>query len=665
MMDKLNILINGSSRNLNLRPGTLTFSRAIQEQMTLECELLSTNETYRPVLGDRIVLTKDARLVSVQTYNNSPALTFTPGMLTREEDVGNVIVISNGMGMGVPLVSRIIDVTSDTTATMEFNAMASLAVGTLIGEWLWGGFITDLTESPFYADVGRVFKVSAQDYNAFVNRILINTWFGDTLSVRDAMTVVTNTLNYAFGTRQDPMMATGPQLGSIWSFPWTPCMEVVDKLVQKAQWTWQITPDNVFRAFPPGDYVLPTLDVDDPLEGTLEISSNFDDYRNDEHVFFGGSGEGTFKDMQPGDGVRRAFDLLGWPINYHIEEKAGQIFEWRNHGTTVVELEIGPLGSGKDWEYNPGSNQVIQNASREILGVNDAFWLEYTANFPLMVGSGNTDGVAKYGFFSKVDTYDQSRERNAAQAYADELINQFGREPLRTIVLTTYHDLYARVGARVPVYLPKRDIVNVNYIVQTATATDDGYFTLQYAITLVRGDHYRDMWLDFWREMEPERDTESSSSGAAAPESPGGGPVGGTGSTGGAEPGPPKAYPGTSIHLGGDNYNVYTAIPTLRDIPQAIPGKLGGTPMAGVWTFRAFGFLITPGNLEVTLMDHTTQVPLGTVSLSHVAPALSADYEMGEVKVTCPGTVHDILCKYRVLAGAVDVVIGHCTLTKD
>lgn len=663
-MDKLNILINGVSRNLNLRPGTLTFSRTVQEQMTLECELLSTDESYRPVIGDRIVLVKDMRLTAVQTYNNSPNLTFIAGALTPY-DAGDTITIPDGVAMGVPLISRILDVTSDTTAIMEFSAGTSVSRATLIGDWMWGGFITNLVESPFYADMGRVFQVSCQDYNAFVNRILINTWFDKNLSVRDAMTVVVNTLNFAFGTRRDPAMTTGPQLGSIWSFPWVPGMEVVDKLVQKAQWTWQITPDNVFRAFPPGDYTLETLEVDDPLESTIEITSNFDDYRNDQRVFFGGSGEGTFKDEQSGDGSKRAFTLVAWPINYHVEEKAGKIYETRDSGTTLVELEIGPLGSGKAWEYNPTTNQIIQNASRQVLDGNDTVWIEYTANFPLVVGAGNAEGVGKYGFFSRVDTFDQSRDMKAAQAYADELINQYGREPLKTITLTTYNQHYARVGSRVPVNLPKRDIVNVNYISQTVSVEDDGAFTLKYTVTLVRGDHYRDMWLDFWREMEPERDTESSSSGAAAPESPGGGPVGGPGPGGTTEPGPPKAYPGTSIHLGGDNYNPITAVPTLRDIPQAIPGKLGGTPMAGEWTFRAFGFLIAPGDMEITLMDWTSRLPMGTVHITKVSPALSGDWETQEVKVTAPATVHDILCQVRVLSGAIDVVVGHCTLTKD
>jgi hypothetical protein len=620
-MDVLTLYINNADRNLHLVPGTLEYESTVQEQGTLTCSLISTDGSYRPVIGHTVQLVKDRRTMTIQTVNGSVNFTVTAGGPLNTTDVGRVLSIPNGGGPGITLIARIMTRSSSTAGTLEFPAGAAVSSSSILAKWLWGGFITRLGESPFSADSGHRFTVTCQDYNSYINRILINTYFLPSVTTKDALTVIQQTLNFAFGTRLDPAMPAGSAIGSLLSYSWRPGMEPTDRLVQKEEWIWTITPDNVFRAYPPSTVTLPTMTSATPLEGTIEIERNFDDYRNDQRVFFGGTGQGYFADYIYGDGVTRYFPLFAFPVVDPVED-IGQVVVTTNPGAVDATKVLGALGSGAPYEYDPANNRIVQNVSETLLDSNDFLLVEYVTQFPLVVGAGNPTGVSTYGFFSRSDDYPQTSVKEVAQAYADELITRYGQAPQTMLTMETYDETYAVVGARVPVNLPNRGLSTVNFVVLSVSGVDDDSYTLKYVIEMALGNSYRERFIDFWREMTPDNEAAAvSSSGAAAPSSPGG-VIPATPGTGGSTGGGGTTAGPVRILLGGNNSEPVNTT-GWRPVPNAVPVLLKAADFPNALRFRTY-FSSSNGALtcQFRMKNYTDGTTiLGTASASSGAVA--------------------------------------------
>jgi hypothetical protein len=518
-MDDYTVYVNDVDRNLYLPPESLDITRAVQDQSTVTLELIDTSGAWRPELNDVIRVVKDERSMSVTVTSGSANISVSGGTLATVDE-GMVFRIPGAGLSGGVLVSRLLTRSTSTTGILEFEAETSGTFTSTLGKWLIGAFISTFDEDPFYADVGNRFSITAQDFNAYPGRILINTYWLPGVMVKDVMIVMADTLNFAFGTRLDPATLDGPTLTELYYSPWRNGREVMEYMMGLAGWTWQITPDNVLRPFPPSELELPEMDSMTPVEGTCKVIREFSEYRNDQRVFFGGTGEGDFTQRFFGDGGTRVWTLTGQPIlaplvpalprpidyTWDDSDPPVALIPYMNvfrNGIQTLE-DIGLPGSGEKWTWNFATNQITHDSGEAVLddATDDYVEFVYRTTFPLVVGAGNAGGVAEYGFFSRADEAPDIKDEQVAQAYAEYLIATHS-EPITRLVFTTYDETYAVPGARIPVNLPNRGLGGIDFTIISVNTYDDGAYNLLYTIEAVEGDAYRERGIDFWRQPNP------------------------------------------------------------------------------------------------------------------------------------------------------------------
>jgi hypothetical protein len=532
------LYIDGIDRTNYLKIESPEMEFQLNTRAMFNLEFLDTAGVARPSLGQEVFYTKNERAVTVSGTATSPVITSAAQFLPSDE--GKVIVIPGAGVAGATLSVFIRAYVSASQVGVEFDLDTTVAgASARIGERKFGGHIVNSQEEPFYADVGIRMQITCADYNASAEQPLING-ISSGPNLRDhvdwSLIVMTT-----YGTRRDPNMALGANLG-VQGFGFIYVMEVWKRLSLATGWVFFIDCANVVRWYAVGDLVAP-IDIDGtvPLINTLKISQSYDQYRNDQWVWFGGSQAAEYTETQVGNSIQRRWTLEGAPVGGFLRRNTEDgvypslITIERNPGAVTSNHDIGREGVDvTEWTYNPLTNELV-HVGGTTLDTDDRWTITYINQFPLVVNRTNPTQVLVHGLRSQITTANDTLDRAAASAYADDLLRRYARTP-RIIEFDTYNESFLP-GQQVTVNLTSRALGMVQFLVDSVTTRDDGSGQTEhliYSIHAIEGEEFQNLWPEFFRDQN-------------------GGALGGSGTPGPAAPPPSE----TEVQYVEEGVNVY------------------------------------------------------------------------------------------------------------
>ncbi len=326
--------------------------------------------------------------------------------------------------------------------------------------------------------------------------------------------------------------------------------------------------------------------------------------------------------------------------------------------TVVVNGVPATIGAGA-WTYDAVDNAIVRTTAVTLghviscdIAVTLPAWVrEMDQSILVTNGSYNPALIAE----DVISGEEIQAINQAINALSAELGIQTDWDRRKMTLMTRQQGFYPLLAATVSFANRDGSTISGSYLVHSVEITDPGIKQstadeLFYKMTLFEGVTWYPSWIDLWKR----RQGGGSSGGTTI------GTGGGSGGTGGSSGS--GEYPvGHTIQVGGDNINAYPATTTFVDIPEMQGNKLG--PFTGVWKFQAFGFQLSAGTLQVEL--YAGGVQIAVASTTAVGSLLGTLTTMTPVAVTMPGSVVDLLCRYRVTSGARDVVVGHCFLYRE
>lgn len=371
----------------------------------------------------------------------------------------------------------------------------------------------------------------------------------------------------------------------------------------------------------------------------------------------GGTGDADHSETHLGNGLKTIFAL-------NVEVKPGEIGPPAvyYHPTTVVVNGVSNTIGGGVWSYDDIEHTVFKTGGAVPNG--HTVVVAYKISFPATVRVWTPGSLTSIGAWNRAVMTDKALNLGHMTDVAE--IKAWGDIELsrRQVLPRTMKGATRTKGFYPlqygPCTFPAYNFSNVNFLLRGVNINETGIDPtdanhLVYDLDLIEGGEAGRMWEDIFFEF-----SSGGLSGGSTTVGGTGGPVSPGTITVGVLPS------GTTIHLGGDNYNPVPATTGFTDIPQAIPNKFGGSGFGTGWTLNIAAFQLSAGTLEIQLLDQVTLTVLATASTTTVAAALSGGFGYASVSLSSiPATVNGILAKYRVTAGSRDVVIGHCTLTKD
>lgn len=462
-----------------------------------EMEFLDTSGVLRPDLNDEVIYTKDERGLTASGSASSTVVTASVGLFAAD-DVGKVMTIPGAGVAGATLRVVIVTFLSSSQVNVEFALNTTVASAAIrVGKCIFAGTINDYDEQPFFADDGIQMRMSCEDYNAKAELVLFNgISVGPTL--RDHVdTSLISGLASNYGIRRDPAMATGPSLGII-GVPFQYVMEFWKTLSRMSGWVFYVDQAKVVRWVQVGTILAP-MDIDDtlPLAGTLKIGKTYNQYRNSQWVWYGGSSQFTYTESETGDGSTVRWGLTGAPVGGF--PSAGYVTVTVSGVTFDLPLSL--EGSGATaWTYNPLTNELVVTAA---LAVGDTWSLTYLNQGPLVVNREDAAGIAAHGLRTNITNVEAITTAADAEAYADDLLRRYSRTP-RIITFDTYDDRFAP-GQTAAANLPNRGLTGEDFLIDSISSRDDGSGNVDehiiYSIHAIEGEEFQNLWIEFFRDQ--------------------------------------------------------------------------------------------------------------------------------------------------------------------
>jgi hypothetical protein len=469
----------------------------LNTRATFEMEFLDTSGALRPELNDEVIYTKSERNLTVSISASNIVVTASVGLFAATDE-GKVIVIPGAGPAAADLHVKILTFLSSSQVEVEFAAGTTVSgVVARVGERVFLGTINDYEERPFFADSGIHMRITCEDFNAKAELVLFNgISVGPTLRDHVDASLISG-LTGGYGVVRDPAMATGPTLGVL-GFNFKYVMEIWKELSRISGWVFYVDQVKVVRWVEVGTIVAPiSLDETLPLAGTIKITKSYNQYRNSQWVWFGGSAQAEHTETETGDDVTTAWGLEGAPVGG---------FPSRGYVTVTIsgstfDLPIGLAGASTlEWTYNPTTNQLMRSFP---LATGDSWSLTYLNQFPLVANVSDSAEILAHGLRSNITQVDEITTRADAEAYGNDLLRRYARTP-RKISFDTYND-QLKPGMTVTVNLPNRGITGEDFLIDSVSSRDDGSGSedehIIYTISMIEGEEFQNLWIEFFRDQ--------------------------------------------------------------------------------------------------------------------------------------------------------------------
>jgi hypothetical protein len=517
--------INGVDRTNNVKMETLEWEVEVNTLSNMDFDFLDTGGIIRPDLSNYVVYTKDERVVLVTPAIGNTAVTSSSAYVPS--DVGKTMVIPGAGPSGSTLETKILTYLNASQVAVEFApSSAPGPTNARIGDRQFGGHVIDCDEKPFYADSGIEMHLVVADWHKVVADQVINAPYASQ-TLKAIVTHVHSSVLTSVGLRLDPAMATGPTIDSV-GFAMAYIDEVFDYLSKLTGWIWYVDHCGVIRFYEPGTVAAPfTITSATILEDTFRKQRTFNEYRNSQWLWIGGSTQRDITIAFVGNGVQRRFPLDGG-ISAINTPPSGSIEVTRIPGPDVQNLPVGIFGvDALEWTWDTTTREWVHTGGT-VLDSNDAIAITFGVQYPIALFDEDSTEVTLRGRKVKVDRNDSIFDIGEGDNYIQALLRRYGQNPPIKVAFDTYNaGLFP--GQTATINLPNRGISSVEFLIDSVNAEDDGSGDIKYSVTAIEGDEFQPFWIQFFKD-----DVSGGSGSVVYSPTPGGGVSGGGSGGGGA-----------------------------------------------------------------------------------------------------------------------------------
>jgi hypothetical protein len=511
------IYINGVDHTTKVKVETLEWEIEANTLSNMDFDFLDTGGIIRPDLSNYVVYTKNERSVTTSTTSGNPVI--TSASLFLPTDHKRTIVIAGAGPGGIPLEARASYI-SNSQMSLEFAPSVSVVgASARIGDRQFAGHVIDCEEQAFYADSGIDMHLVVANWHQVVSDQVINApYVGQTLS--QIVTHVYNSVLSGVGLRLDPALASGPVIDSV-GYAMAYIDEVFNDLSKRTGWIWYVDDCGVIRFYAPGTVAAPhTITSSIILEGTFKKKRTFNEYRNSQWLWIGGSTQRDLTLSFVGNGVQRRFPLDGG-ISAIATPPSGSIEVTRIPGPDVQNLPVGIFGvDALEWTWDTTTREWVHTGGT-VLDSNDAIAIRFGVQYPIAMYDEDSAEVAARGRKVRVDRNDSIFDLGDGDNYITALLRRYGQNPPIKISFDTYTTGFAP-GQTATVNLPNRGISSVSFLIDSVSAEVDEIGDIIYAVTATEGDEFQPFWIEFFKD-----DVSGGSGSVTYTPAPGGGVSGG------------------------------------------------------------------------------------------------------------------------------------------
>jgi hypothetical protein len=349
----------------------------------------------------------------------------------------------------------------------------------------------------------RAYACSCVDYNQIPDRRYVAASYEDETAEDIIQDIVDNYLDGEGITLMS--VAGGSTVVKQASFNRIPVSRAFDYMKDLLVCNWNIDENKYLSFFTSQDNINDGFDDSTCLSMVLKATRQ--DYRNRQLIRGGDSTTETQTDETPTpkpDGESRVF-MVRLPIAKKPTIKINTV--------AVSDSDVGILGldDGKEWYWNKGSNNVVQDTTETVLSDTDTITVSYQGLKSIIAKVENLAEQSERatleggsGIYERLDNKRDMDDRDAIFDYADGLIQRYG-EITKQVVIESR--VLRKAGDIIPVTSANLDYTDT-MLVTNVSGRDVGNNEMRYTITAVSGEDIGD-WVEFFKRLTKGDDTEN------------------------------------------------------------------------------------------------------------------------------------------------------------
>jgi hypothetical protein len=372
--------------------------------------------------------------------------------------------------------------------------------------YVFSGHIDDYSETVFRPTSTvrkrRNYAIQCVSDEAVLDRrIVANSYTAQTLGA-----IVADVVSAALAgdTVDTTNVATGPTLALV-NFDYEPASQVFNELAELTGYAYWMppaaSPTLYFQAR--GSVAAPFAfdsTAATPNYLTATARRHRDTYRNKQYLRGGITLTSARTESWKGDSATRTF-VTGFPV--------GKVPSAVTVGGVAKTIGINQVETGKDWYWNEGSNEIVQDAAGTLLTSADTLAVTYQGQYPLIISAQLDTEISARAAAESTSGYYESKEDDASitdqQAAIDKttaLLVRYGTIPVDVHVVT--HTAGLEVGQLVSVRMPELGLAGF-YLVQDLEIAWRVAEKFTYAATILSGDGIGG-WVKFFRTLMESKD---------------------------------------------------------------------------------------------------------------------------------------------------------------
>jgi hypothetical protein len=360
------------------------------------------------------------------------------------------------------------------------------------------GTIDNMTECKHINGNGALqYTIKSVDFNQLCDRYTVAQDYEDkTLAyiVQDIVDTVLTGENITY-----TKVETGPTIAKA-VFPYKTVTQCFNDLSDLTGMDWYIDYDKDLHFFARESNNAPA-DLTDSNNNfmTVEVKTSREQYRNRQYLRAGNDITDARTETFAGDGETKSFVL-----KYPVAKVPSSVTVDTGGGAVAKTIGIKDVETSKDFYWNKGQKEIIQDDSGTVLEETHTLSITYQGQFPIIVRADKEDAITDRatveggnGVYEAIEEDKSIESQDTAKDKAEALLRRYGDIPNKVVIVSDTSGFKA--GQLVTVTVSAHNL-NATYLIQQVQSTVIAKGQFRYTITALSGENIGG-WVDFFKKL--------------------------------------------------------------------------------------------------------------------------------------------------------------------
>lgn len=385
-------------------------------------------------------------------------------------------------------------VNSGAPLAMDGNTTLKLAFDNALidDNRIFAGSISRISESQHVGTSGLWYEIECADYNELCDRHFVARAYDNQTLGQIVTDIVTQDL--AGEGISTAGVETGPTITRA-VFNYSTVTAAFNDLSDLTGLSWYIDYNKTLYFRSRNSNLAPFgLTATSKNWRNLRVERTREQYRNRQYLRAGQDLTSTRTENFAGDGKRRTF-TLSYPV--------GKVPTITVNGVAKT-VGIRTVDSGKDFYWNKGSPDIVQDDAGTLLTSTDTLAVTYQGLFPIIVASENAAEISARaalmggtGVYESVDEAAEIDSNSLAIDYANGLLRRFGVIP--TVVTFETDTAGLAAGQLININIPVHGLSG-DFLIESVETNDINARLLRYQVKALSGERLGG-WDEFFRKL--------------------------------------------------------------------------------------------------------------------------------------------------------------------